>query len=146
MFVDALLPAARGHLVKIAEEARLLEAASLLHSGTDMLIVHRADGAMVGVLTKSDVVDQISHCQGAGCTCALSTVMTRDVLSCRLGDPLPELWAQMKTRGFKNIPIVDPDMRPLGVITARDALQVLLTESQNEELLLRDYVLGFGYR
>jgi CBS domain-containing protein len=146
MFVDALLPAAREHLVTIAEDAPLIETAGLLHGGTDLAVVCRADGTLAGVVTKTDVVDQISHCQGASCTCALSTVMSRDILLCRLGDSLPELWARMKARGFKNVPFVDRDSRPVGVITARDALQILLVEAENEEILLRDYVMGFGYR
>jgi CBS domain-containing protein len=146
MFVDALLPAAREHLVTIAEDAPLIEAAGLLHSGTDLAVVCRADGTLAGVVTKTDVVDQISHCEGASCTCALSTVMSRDILLCRSGDSLLELWAGMKGRGFKNVPFVDRESRPLGVVTARDALQVLLAEAENEEILLRDHVMGFGYR
>ena len=30
----------------------------------------------------------------------------------------------------------------MGVLNARDALQVLLEEAENEESLLRDYVMG----
>ncbi len=32
------------------------------------------------------------------------------------------------------------------VLNARDALQVLLTGAEQEETLLRDYVMGIGYR
>jgi CBS domain-containing protein len=51
----------------------------------------------------------------------------------------------MKERGLKNIPVVDQDSRPLGVLYARDILQVLLKESEDEEAMLRDYVMGVGY-
>jgi CBS domain-containing protein len=51
----------------------------------------------------------------------------------------------MKERKLKNIPIVDQDSRPLGVLHARDILQVLLEESKDEESMLRDYVMGVGY-
>jgi hypothetical protein len=43
-------------------------------------------------------------------------------------------------------PLLDNETRPLGIVTARAALQVLLKESEREEELLRDYVMGFGYR
>jgi hypothetical protein len=33
----------------------------------------------------------------------------------------------------------------VGVLNARDALQVLLKEVENEESLLRDYVMGIGF-
>ncbi|HEY5380394.1 MAG TPA: CBS domain-containing protein [Pseudolabrys sp.] len=52
----------------------------------------------------------------------------------------------MKERGLKNVPVVDEDSRPIGLLHARDILQVLLNESEDEETLLRDYVMGIGYR
>ena len=36
--------------------------------------------------------------------------------------------------------------RPCGVVNARDALQALLGEVEDEEALLRAYVAGIGYR
>ena len=54
---------------------------------------------------------------------AASAVMTRAVVLCRPGDRLNEVWSVMKERHLKNIPIVDQDVRPLGVLNARDALE-----------------------
>jgi CBS domain-containing protein len=51
----------------------------------------------------------------------------------------------MKEKGFVHIPIVDKNLRPRGVVNARDALQALLREVTDEELLLRAYVMGVGY-
>ena len=48
-------------------------------------------------------------------------------------------------RGLKNIPVVDQNSRPIGVLNARDALEVLLEEVEYEELLLREYVMCIGY-
>lgn len=77
---------------------------------------------------------------------AASTVMTRDVVLCRPGDRLNEVWSVMKERHLKNVPIVDQDVRPLGALNARDALEALLEEVEYEEVLLRDYVMCVGYR
>jgi predicted transcriptional regulator len=101
---------------------------------------------MDGVVSKTDVVAQMSHCKGESCVCAVATVMTRDVLACRMGEQIEPLWTRMRERGFKNVPLVDAANRPIGVVTARDMLQVLLKEAEDEEVLLRDYVMGFGYR
>ena len=70
----------------------------------------------------------------------------RAVVLCRPGDRLNEVWSVMKERHLKNIPIVDQDVRPLGVLNARDALEALLKEVEYEEVLLRDYVMCVGYR
>ncbi len=145
MLVERLLTPARARLVTIADNAPMIEAAKLLRAGTDLVVVCGSAGLLVGVITKTDVVGQISRCQGASCTTAASLVMTRDVLLCRTGDWLRDVWARMKERSLKNIPVVDQDSRPLGVLNARDALQVLLEEVQDEEALLRDYVMSVGY-
>jgi hypothetical protein len=52
----------------------------------------------------------------------------------------------MKESGLKRIPVLDRARRPIGIIYARDALQILLGEVQNEGELLRDYIMGVGYQ
>jgi CBS domain-containing protein len=146
MFVEALMSTAREKLVTIGGGAPLIEAAGLLSTGTDSVLVCDDDGVMAGVVTKTDVVRQISHCQGASCTCPVSTVMTRDVLSCRAPDKLADVSRRMMDRHFKNIPVVDSNDRPLAVLTARAILRVLLGDSEFDEAQLMDYVKGIGYR
>lgn len=146
MQIATILPAAQRRLATISEGAPLLEAARLLGSGTDLLVVCNDAGQLVGVLTKTDVVKQIGHCQGAGCMALLLLAMTRDVLSCQYDDALETVWAQMQRRGLKNIPVVDGAGHPIGIVNARDMLQAQLRATSNEEALLRDYVMGVGYR
>jgi CBS domain-containing protein len=73
-------------------------------------------------------------------------MMTKDVTFCRPGDLLQDVWSIMKDRSLLHIPIVGEDFKPLGVINARDALLALLEGAEHEESLLRDYVMGIGYR
>jgi CBS domain-containing protein len=107
MYVDRLLTAAREKLVTIADDASLMEAANLLHRGTDLVIVCDSAGLVAGVITKADVVGQMSRCQGGSCMVAASLTMTRDVISCRPGELLQKVWERMKQRKLKNIPVVD---------------------------------------
>jgi len=72
--------------------------------------------------------------------------MTRDVTYCHPNDSLHDVLSKMKEQGLVHIPIVDGDFKPAGVINARDALQVLLGEVEYDVSLLRDYVVGIGYR
>ena len=145
MLVERLLPGARDRLVTIGSDTPLIGAAKLLRAGTDIVVVCEATGALAGVITKTDVVEQISHCQGASCVTPASLVMTRNVVVCQPGDWLNDVWSSMRQSRLKNIPIMDPKSRPLGVLNARDALQGLLEEVENEEALLRDYVMSVGY-
>jgi CBS domain-containing protein len=147
MLVERMLPAADKRLVTVGDNAPLIDAARLLRDlNVDLLVVCSCDGSLAGVITKTDVVRQISHCQGSACTTAASAVMTRTVILCRPDDPLRDVWSVMKDRGVQNIPVVNRDSRPIGVLNARDVLEVLLEEVEYEEVLLRDYVMCVGYR
>ncbi len=146
MFVEELLSKARERLVTIGDDAPLIAAAKLLGTGVDLVIVCEKAGMLTGVITKTDVVVQISRCQGSSCMMAAATVMSRDVVVSRPADRLSDTWVHMKKRGLKNIPVVDESARPLGLLNARDILQALLSETQSDENLLRDYVMGVGYR
>jgi len=46
---------------------------------------------------------------------------------------------------LKNIPVMDKNYRSVGVGDARDILQILLKESEDQEAMLRNYVMGLGY-
>jgi CBS domain-containing protein len=146
LLIEKVLPVAHARLITIGDNATLVDAARLLSAGHDLVVVCSATGSLVGVITKTDIVGQISHCEGYGCTNAVSSVMTRDVVLCRSMDGLSEVWSIMKDRGLKNVPIMNEEARPVGVLNARDALEALLEEAEDEELLFRDYVMGIGYR
>ncbi len=138
--------AARERLITIGADAPLIAAATLLRDlDVDLVVVSDSDGVLAGVITKTDIVRQISHCQGAGCMAAASAVMTQAVIYCRPDNLLHEIWLIMKERHLKNIPILDRDSRPIGVLNARDALEALLEELEYEEVLLREYVMCVGY-
>lgn len=147
MNVETVLPAAQSHLVKISETAQLIQAAALFgRNRADLIVVCDDIGKMVGVVSKTDIVSRISQCQGSACTTMVTSVMTRDVACCRPSDRLQQAWSVMKEKGFLHIPIVDPEGRPIGTLYARDVLQALLGEVEYEEDLLREYVMGIGYR
>jgi predicted transcriptional regulator len=76
----------------------------------------------------------------------VDTIMMRGVISCRPSDALHDVWSVMKERGLQRIPVVDQDGKPIGIIYARDALQTLLGAMENDEALLRDYVMNVGYQ
>lgn len=145
VLVEQVLAAAHPRLVTIAVHAPLIDAARLLRAGTDLVVVCGAAGTIAGVITKSDVIAQISECEDAACGVAAARVMSADVLRCAPGDLLQDVWSKMKVRNLKNVPIAGADGRPIGVLNARDAIGALLRGVKDEESLLRDYVMGVGY-
>lgn len=146
MFVDEMLKGALDALVTVDAERSLIEAARKLKTGTDMLVVVGGSGLLVGLLTKTDVVRQMCGGEDASGQRDVSAVMTRDVVTCRGADRLQDVADRMKQRHLKSIPVVDREGRPIGMLTARSILRVLLSDAQYEEAQLVDYVKGVGYR
>jgi CBS domain-containing protein len=141
------MPTARRRLTTIQTDASLSDAAKLLSdTHISLVVVCAANGSMAGVITKTDVVRQVAQDHESIRTVPVSAIMTKNVIHCRPSDLLYEVWSNMKERGFVHIPIIDQHFRPSGVVNARDALQALLGEVKDEEMLLRDYVMGMGYR
>lgn len=146
MLVEGVLSVARERLLTIGDGAPVLQAAKFLGSPHNyLLVVCDSTGAMAGVMSKTDIVKHISHCHGSACTVSVSSVMTRDVFSCSPGDWLHDVWSEMKVRRLQCVPILEPKLKPLGILYARDALDALLTEVEDEEMLLREYVMSVGY-
>ncbi len=139
--------ATRSRLLVVAVDTSLREVARLLSSTQiSLIVVCNEDGVMVGVVTKTDIVQQIGHCQGAACASVAADIMTRDVTFCDGSQYLPDVLAMMQAGGFVHVPVIEADGKPSGVVNARDALRELMAEGQYEEALLRDYVTGLGYR
>jgi len=60
MLIEGLLQTGSERLVTIRDDARLIEVAKLLSAQTDLVVVCDADRLLRGVVTKTDVVRQIS--------------------------------------------------------------------------------------
>ncbi len=146
MFIGRLLNAARERLITVDAGASILEAARLLGAGTDIVVVCSPEGTIAGVITKTDVVRQIGACEGVGLGTPASAIMTSHVILCQPGDWLDDVWIRMRAAALENIPIIEVSGRPIGVLNARDALRILLEEAEDEEVLLRNYVMGVGYQ
>lgn len=146
MFVEDMAQVAREMLVTISDDAMLIDVARLLSSGTDLVVVCSAADTLQGVVTKTDVVKQIGACQGAASTRPVSTALTRDVVRCPPADGLQDVAELMKQRRLKNVPVVDGEGRPIGLLSARAVLRVLLGDAEYEQAQLTDYVKGVGYR
>ncbi|MEO8813366.1 MAG: CBS domain-containing protein [Caulobacteraceae bacterium] len=147
MFVEQILDSARERLVVIDAGATVRQAAELMSRPHVALIVVRGpQGGMVGVVTKTDLVAQMGRCGGAACMARVDTIMTRDVISCRGNDRLLDVWSVIERRGLLRMPVLDSEGMPIGILYARDALPNLLTEAEDEEKMLRDYVMNVGYQ
>jgi CBS domain-containing protein len=147
MLVHHILPDARRRLAVLSREASVHDAANILiNTNTPLVVVCDSDGIAVGVISRTNLIKAFSRPHDEACNMNAEEVMTTLMLSCRVDETLQSLWASMGVRGLRCAPVLDACGRPQGVVHARDVARALLEEVENEEGLLRDYVLGIGYQ
>lgn len=144
--VSSMALTTQSRLCTIAASADITQAAQLLsNTQISLLVVCNPRGGMEGVLTKTNLVQHMGSC-GAKPGACIADLMTREVVSCNEAEPLETVLLMMGQRGLVHVPVIDSTRKPLGVLNARDALRELLENEIYQESLLRDYVMGVGYR
>lgn len=123
---------------------------SRFHSVTDairaMQSEHRGvvlvseDGTMhsrlVGIFTERDVLFRIVDQGRNPATLPLSEVMTADPECLRDDEAIAEVLRMMSVGGFRHVPIVDAEGRPVHVVSVRDVVEFLV-EAFPQEVLNR---------
>jgi len=147
VLVQHVLETARGRLAVLSWDAPLCEAAAILaNPNTPLAVVCDTEGVVVGVISRGDVVRVLAAARVDALALNAAAIMTSSVLSCRVSEPLQQVWDALKARSLRCAPILDDEGRPQGIAHARDVAGALLDEVAHEEVLLRDYVLGVGYQ
>ncbi len=144
MFVDSLYAVTSSRLAVVDFDATLHAAALSLSRPEVGLLVVCSDKGVEGVLSKSDLVRLF-----AGAALPDSPVvhaMSRSIVSCRPEDSVHAVWQTMTARGLQNLPVIDAQNGPIGVLNIRDAMNVLFEQEEMQERMLTNYVNGVGYR
>jgi CBS domain-containing protein len=145
--VKHILENARRRLTVVGLDAPICDAARILiDPNTPLVVVCDGEGIAVGVISSIDLVRVLTRDDADAVRAKAESVMTRPIQSCDENQPLQALWETMGARSLRSVPVLDEAGRPRGVVHARDVARALLDEVTNEELLLRDYVLGIGYQ
>jgi len=134
-------------LATARSDASLQDVAKLLtRTQINLVVICAADGAMAGVITKTNLVRHIAQPSEVGAQSRAKDIMDTKVTACLPEDDLEKVLVMMKARHLLHIPVLNEKGVPLGVVNAHDALGAMLVDEQYEEALLRDYVLRVGYQ
>ncbi|HEY9011127.1 MAG TPA: CBS domain-containing protein [Devosia sp.] len=145
MLISALSELTRAKLMVIDEQDTVRTAAEAFSDPALGLIVACSVGGRAhGVISKSDLV---RHLARAGrIDTPIAEVMTRTVVCGSLADDLHGTWQLMVRRRLQNLPLVDGDRKPVGMLDIRDALEAILRAEERQEEQLVNYIAGNGYR
>ena len=97
------------------------DAARLMKQSKVGAVIVVEDGKLAGVFTERDALFRVIADKRDAQTTALAEVMTRDPQTIHPDKPFAQALHIMYAGGFRHVPVVE-DGRPVGIVSARDAL------------------------
>jgi CBS domain-containing protein len=91
--------------------------ASMMAMRRAAVLVVDGQGHLTGIFTERDVLTRVVARGLDPVATAVGTVMTRDPDALAIGDRVAYAVNQMSVAGYRTIPLVDTNRRPVGVVT-----------------------------
>jgi CBS domain-containing protein len=89
------------------------------------------DGRLVGILTERDLLMRVD---GPRSACPIRDVMTPDPETLSPDDPIVYALNKMSVGGFRHVPLVDGERRPVGVVSVKDVVDYIVDFFPNDVL------------
>lgn len=112
----------REMLIEVARPGRRTGAVMLVDS----------DGRLVGIFTDSDLAKLMERRQDADLDLPLHSRMTKSFSAIQIGAKLPDAIDVMVKRKISELPVVDQDDRPVGLIDITDVLEIEHTHNASQ--------------
>lgn len=100
-------------------------------------VVVESDGCLAGIFTERDLLNRVVAVGKDPAATLLSEVMTSDVLGMEGDKPLSHALHLMHQHAFRHVPVLLQG-RPIGMVSARDALGIEWQQFQREIKLADD--------
>lgn len=143
MNVQSIIGAKGIDVATVAQTADLYEAIRLLGEHRIGALVVSGDGqAIQGIISERDIVRTTASGGGAALDGSVGSVMSTDVVTCTVSDGVDRLMSLMTERRIRHLPVVDGDGRLAGIVSIGDVVKARLTELEEENRALSDYISG----
>ncbi len=140
MNVETILKAKGRSVATIAPAETVRAAVELLRSKGIGALVVSGDGERVdGILSERDVVHALAERGAQLLDLPVSALMTRHVFTCKPGDGIAELMAEMTERRIRHLPVVE-NGRLAGIVSIGDVVKNRVDEVEAEASSLRQFI------
>ncbi len=96
-------------------------------------------GRVVGIVSERDIVKTIGLKGVEILADPVSSIMTRDVITCREGETINGVMTRMTRRRFRHMPVVE-DGELVGIVSIGDVVKARIEEVEFEADELRTYI------
>ena len=139
MTVRAILNAKGHNVVSIEPDAKLSAAIKILSERRIGAVLVMSGTHVEGILSERDIVRVLGQRGAAALDDPVSAVMTRKVVHCRPSDTVAGLMEVMTSGKFRHLPVLE-NGRLVGLISIGDVVKLRVTEYEQEQEALRDYI------
>ena len=111
-----------------AEETMPIEevAKKMFENDVSSVMVVDSTGRLVGIVTEKDVVSAVAIGK-IGSNLPVARFMKENPITVTPDTPLDEVLEKMRRFNIRHLPVVDKDGKPIGMVSQRDLLDVVLT-------------------
>ncbi len=111
-----------------AEETTSIEdvAKKMFENDVSSIMVVDTAGRLVGIVTEKDVVGAVAIGK-IGSNIPVARFMKENPITVSPDTPLDEVLEKMRRFNIRHLPVVDKDRKPVGMVSQRDLLDVVLT-------------------
>lgn len=143
MNVQSIIGGKGTDVATVTQTASLHEAIGLLGEHRIGALVVSGDGeAIEGIISERDIVRTTAAGGAAALDGSVGSVMSTDVITCTASDGVDRLMGLMTERRIRHLPVVDEGGRLAGIISIGDVVKARLTELEQENRALSDYISG----
>jgi CBS domain-containing protein len=140
---DVLAGKTTPHVHSIPETASMLDAVQAMNEyRIGCLVVTREDTTISGILAERDVIRRLGCAQEDLSRVPVSDVMKREVIVCTPADGLDAVRSVLRDQWIRQMPVVDPGGRLVGIISLGDLNAYMLSEEEVVITYMHDYIQG----
>jgi CBS domain-containing protein len=138
MNVATILKQKGSCVVTTTSDKSLLDIAKLLqHHGIGCIVI-MSDDKIAGIVSERDLLRAIGQAGPKVLEQPVSDFMTKTVITAREADTVDHLMAEMTTRRFRHMPVVEKN-RLIGLVSIGDLVKIQISEIEMEAAATREY-------
>jgi len=118
-------------------ETSVLDAARAMRDKGVGSVLIEAHQTLVGIFTERDLMNRVVAAGLSAADTTLAQVMTAEVIGLEGDKPLSHALHLMHQHGFRHVPVLEQG-RPVGIVSARDALGIEWQQFERELKLADD--------
>lgn len=133
-------------LVSIGAESTVTQAAKLMADKRIGALLVLENGAVKGIFTERDILSKIVSRGVNPDETKVQDVMTANVVTARLDEPLSDCLDKMSSGKFRHLPIVDEDGTAMAMLSQRDFIAVTFGDAVKRARVAGMARLARGYQ